>query len=298
MIVDIVTGATQGIGKAVAEFIALQRASTRNENHALVLVGRSETRGLQARDDVRHLADGKAAFRVLFESCDLSDWQSVQALPRKIEDQLKEPFQVGVLVNNAAECPVRQEWVQIPQRHDNGSVSTVSVDRQFASNVLGYHFMIKAFEPYYHNEDGITQSHIVNVASTWAGGLDLHDVHFKRRGYDNDDAYRQSKQCNRMQTKYWSQCLQGKALVNACHPGDPCTTLSKALGYNLYAGPPTWKQIANHSPFPVVCGLDPNNSLGNATGRWFVGRQPTRCSYERMDREAQALHDLCDSFCV
>jgi len=29
-----------------------------------------------------------------------------------------------------------------------------------------------------------------NVASYWAGGLDLNDLEFTRRSYDNDQAYR------------------------------------------------------------------------------------------------------------
>lgn len=41
-------------------------------------------------------------------------------------------------------------------------------------------------------------SRIVNVASRYAGDLSLRDVHFQRRSYDVNAAYRQSKQANRM----------------------------------------------------------------------------------------------------
>ena len=52
---------------------------------------------------------------------------------------------------------------------------------------------------------------VVNVASYWAGGLDLEDLEFKRRRYDNDAAYRQSKQADRMLTVAFAERLRGIA---------------------------------------------------------------------------------------
>jgi NAD(P)-dependent dehydrogenase (short-subunit alcohol dehydrogenase family) len=59
----------------------------------------------------------------------------------------------------------------------------------------------------------------VNVASYWAGGLDLTDLEFKRRNYDNDKAYRQSKQANRMLSAAFAEKLKPHQIaVKACHP--------------------------------------------------------------------------------
>ena len=80
-----------------------------------------------------------------------------------------------------------------------------SVDAQFSSNVLAYHFMIKEF---FQNSDRGTAANIVNVASDWAGDVDLDDLSFTRRKYDNDTAYRQSKALNRMLTKQWSEYFE------------------------------------------------------------------------------------------
>ena len=179
----------------------------------------------------------------------------------------------------------------------------VEIDKQFATNVLGYHFTTKVFADHFagaasSNEE--TKTHVVNIASNWAGNLDLDDLHFRRRGYDNDTAYRQSKQCNRMLTAAWADQSSQKGavvIINACHPGDPCTTLSRALGYNLGAGPATVQLIAQ-SPIPYLCGLEGEIA---ATGQWFEGassHQPRRCAFAGLARERRRLFEICESFAV
>jgi retinol dehydrogenase 12 len=49
---------------------------------------------------------------------------------------------------------------------------------------------------------------VVNVASYWAGGLDLNDLEFTRRSYDNDQAYRYSGPQNPDNNIRW--CLSQK----------------------------------------------------------------------------------------
>ena len=71
------------------------------------------------------------------------------------------------------------------------------IEMQFATNVLGYFRMTEHFMKFMKDQ---TDARIVNVASYWAGGLDMDDLEFKKREYDNDAAYRQSKQANRMLT--------------------------------------------------------------------------------------------------
>ena len=232
------------------------------------------------------------------------------------DDGHHQSYQVGILINNAAECPKRQKLVDRPYKDssNNNVIKIASIDKQFATNVLGYHFMLRAFEDHFSllsssssstTKTTTTTTHIVNVASNWAGDLDLDDLHFqKRRRYDNDTAYRQSKQCNRMLNQYWSnKRLQNKALVNACHPGDPCTTLSQDLGYNLYAPKPSKEEIATNSPFPLLCGFKTkrhHHELFATTGGWFEGTgiKPHRCQFERLSQDAERLFKLCESFCI
>jgi NAD(P)-dependent dehydrogenase (short-subunit alcohol dehydrogenase family) len=276
-VIDIVTGATQGIGRATAESIA----HNSNTDHALFLVGRSVERGTKVADSLRSATNRP----VFFEPCDLSDYDQVLDLKGRIAKRVDEDFRVNCLVNCAAECPRRQ--VLVERRTREGAVE--KIDGQFASNVLSQHFTMRAFQ------DRLDRSYIVNVASNWAGDLDLRDLHFRQRPYDNDTAYRQSKQCNRMLTAVWADKLPGSK-VNSCHPGDPCTTLSKDLGYNLWAPPPTRSMIEKETPIPFLCGYAGNLQ---ATAGWYQGRSETgqRDRFMSDKKKAQELFDICETYC-
>lgn len=284
IVVDIVTGASQGIGKAIAESIAAHRGE---QEHLLVLVGRNAERGAAAAQ--------KLGSNACFESCNLGDYSQVLELKNRIHQKANGEYSIGILVNDAAECPRQQEFCTIPQRRqDTGDIAFVEVDRQFATNVLGYHFMIKVFSDHFSTGDN-KPTHVVNVASNWAGDLDLSDLSFKRRGYDNDSAYRQAKQCDRMLSKLWSEKLPG-VKMNSCHPGDPKTTLSKDLGYNLWASAPTRTLIEQSTPIPLLCGF--GKPVG--TGGWYEGTSetPRRCRFASLGSQSQKLFDICESFCV
>ena len=305
--VDIVTGASQGIGRAIAEYIGEQRRhhfynehGTKEQPYKLVLVGRNVRRGQSVATSIAQTT----GLSVVFESCDLSQFQEVQRLREKLfqmshtdgDDDAPTEYRIGILVNNAAECPQQQQLVERRyRRHGNNSqITTEPVDKQFASNVLGYHFMLHVFADTF--SPGTT--HVLNVASNWAGDLDLNDLQFSRRKYDNDSAYRQSKQANRMLSKIWSDRLQGIAFVNACHPGEPCTTLSKDLGYNMYSSAPTMKMIASQSPIPYLIGF--GKKALNTTGGWYdgSGTTPRTCRFSAMTKEAKELFEICENFCV
>lgn len=323
-VVDIVTGASQGIGRAIAEYVAIQRniqhakagIAVSQESYSLVMVGRNVARGSEAADAIRRAAGG--SFPAVFEACDLSNYDDVVRLKGRIHSMARGAngddggpkdtkedgdFRVGILVNDAAECPRRQELV-LRKQMQWGEEKMVEIDKQFATNVLGYHFMLNAFRDNFAPQvnivgdlDNIRPTHIINIASNWAGNLDLSDLHFQRRGYDNDTAYRQSKQCNRMLTKVWSEKLKGSAMVNSCHPGDPCTTLSKALGYNLWSSQPSRSMIEGETPIPFLCGF--YRADVTVSGGWFQGpsEKPMRCQFAGMIKDTEKLFEVCEGFC-
>jgi len=317
--VDIVTGASQGIGKAVADSIAHHRrrhylhddgdkGDGKGSHYKLVLVGRNVPRGRDAAASIAE-SSGFPSDRVVFEACDLGNFREVHALRERIVAG-KGDCRIGILVNCAAECPKRQRLARIPRRWkgDDGSIGEERVDAQFATNVLGYHFTIRTFEDLF-SDDGSTR--VVNVASNWAGDLDLSDLSFlKRRRYDNDSAYRQSKQCDRMLSVLWANKLRDRNVsVNACHPGDPCTTLSKDLGYNLWAPPPDRAMIDGdpNCPIPFLCGFGGSGGGSSSndaatkvpTGMWFEGSTtPRQDRFASRIQEAQELFEVCESYCV
>ena len=75
----------------------------------------------------------------------------------------------------------------------------------FAINVLGHHYLTKLLIDLLEKS---SPSRIINVASDYAGGLDIEDINFDKRNYDLTAAYKQSKQANRMLTREWARKLK------------------------------------------------------------------------------------------
>lgn len=255
--VALVTGATGAIGKAVAERIASCAG------FEVVLVCRD---AVKAKAVAQHIRRRTGNDRVRVEIADLERRASIEALAARWRGS------VQVLVNNAAITPRQRE--ETPD----------GIERQFATNVLGYFWMIAAFR------DRLSRSspaRVVNVASYWAGGLDLEDLEFRRRSYDNDAAYRQSKQADRMLTAAFAERLGADDItVNACHPGDVVSNLSRSLGFGGHESPdqgastPVW--------------LATEDVGATETGKYFEHRREVRCRFS-VDRDAvEALYRACE----
>ena len=256
--VAIVTGANGVIGKAIVAGIA-------EHGFEVVMVCRDEKRAERALDEVRR-ASGGSDVRV--ELADLSRRESVFALAARWQGRL------DVLVNNAAIAPRRR--TETPE----------GIELQFATNVLGYVWMMRAFEAALRRS---VPARVVNVASYWAGDLDLSDLQFHKRAYDNDQAYRQSKQANRMLTVAFAQEWREVGItVNSCHPGDANSALSRDLGFG---GNETPEQAA---ATPVWLATDP--SLRNATGQYFANRRPARCAFAADAPSIAALDAICAKY--
>lgn len=178
------------------------------------------------------------------------------------------------IINNAAETPRKRE--ETPER----------IERQFATNVLGYFWMIQAFTPIL---TASAPSRIINVASYWAGGLELNDLEFIRRDYDNDQAYRQAKQADRMLTAVFAERLKPQQVsVYACHPGDVHSTLSHNLGFGGHETP---EQGADT---PVWLATTAEGT--EYSGKYFEHRHPVRCSFMQDKLAANALFECCAAY--
>jgi len=82
---------------------------------------------------------------------------------------------------------------------------------------------------------GSGPSRIVNVASQYAGGLDLTDLHFQRRKYNANTAYKQSKQANRVFSHTAASKFESDGIiVHACHPGVVTSNVLSGLGFGKY----------------------------------------------------------------
>ena len=229
-----VTGATGVIGGAIAKGLA-------DRGYDVVLAVRDTDRGRTVADPLR----------ATLQSVDLCRRGSVLALGRQFDGPL------DVLVNNAAVTPRRRE------------LTPEGLELQWATNVLGYVWLVDALRPALVRAEA---PRVVNVASYWAGGLQLDDVMFERRRYDNDAAYRQSKQADRMLTVSQAQELASeRIIVNACHPGDLPSTLARNLGFGGGDSP----EQAAATPLHLAT----NPALEGVTGTWWQDRRRSDCRF-------------------
>jgi len=121
---------------------------------------------------------------------DLSSPSSIRSFVHRFAK--RDNTRLDVLVNNAAIVP------------HSKTVTKEGLELQFATNVLSYFMLAVLLRPILRQTAeaslklGSGPSRIVNVASQYAGGLDLTDLHFQRRKYNANTAYKQSKQANRV----------------------------------------------------------------------------------------------------
>ncbi len=162
---------------------------------------------------------------------------------------------------------------------------------QWACNVLGYHWLIKELQKNLLRADN-APAKVVNVASFYAGGLDLSDPEFKHRSYCPDSAYQASKQANRMMARAWSQRLpKEKVCVFSCHPGVATSNVSLGLGFDLDRSEKAKKEGA---VTPLFLALDPKTSEHN--GMYFRDSTPQRCPFSDDAESVERLFNLLESY--
>ncbi len=243
----------------------MARQLATQDGYEVVLACRDEARAQRA---VTELQRATGNLSVHYELVDVSRRTSIQALVERWRGPLH------ILVNNAAISPRQRR--ETPE----------GIELQFATNVLGYFWMTQWFSVCLQKS---APARVINVASYWAGDLDLADLEFKRRRYTNGTAYRQSKQANRMLTVAWAARLRPYGVtVNACHPGDVNSQLSNDLGFGGEATPDEGADT------PVWLATDP---LGQReTGKYFEHRRAVRCHFGEDQAAVEALYAACLSY--
>jgi NAD(P)-dependent dehydrogenase (short-subunit alcohol dehydrogenase family) len=263
----VVTGATSGIGKEVAIGLASLGAH-------LVLAGRDRSRG----DEVAAAINARTgAERAAVMTVDTSDQRSIRAFAGAYRDTYGP---LDVLVNNAG--------VLLPTR----KTSVDGIELTLATNVLGYYLVTTELL------DGLragAPSRVVNVASTFAGDLDLDDLQFERRPYDGMAAYAQSKACDRMLTWAFARRVQGTAVtVNAMAPG-------LVLGTSLYRHltPAAKRGLEQYGSRSLAEGaetavwLASSPELNGVTGRFFEQGTEIPCQF-RDEEVEERLWQTCE----
>jgi len=250
----LITGAYGVIGKAIAEMMA-------EKGYPLILVGRDAAKLKKVCDDIMQQTGRKDIVGI---AVDLSREAAIKDLAAELKRE-----EISILINNAGTTP--QQRAETPE----------GIETQWATNVLGYMWMKLYLQPLM--PEG---SRIVNVASFYAGYLDINDVEFKQRHYDNDTAYQQSKQANRMLSAHFAKIFKPFGItVNSCHPGEISSKLSNNLGF-YFPDPP---RKGADTPVWVATAEE----LKNVTGQYFQYRKNLPCHFSKDELKNTELFNLC-----
>lgn len=192
----LVTGATDGLGRAVAEALA-------GEGVRLLVHGRSEERLARTVADLRR-AGGDGAVEAV--RADLASLDQVRALAEEVR---RRTDRLDVLLNNAGIGSGE------PDGHDRRT-SADGYELRFAVNYLAGFLLTLELLPLLRAS---APARVVNVASLGQDPLDFDDLMLER-GYDGVRAYGQSKLAQILFTmELASRLPAGEVTVNALHPG-------------------------------------------------------------------------------
>ena len=248
----VITGPTSGIGLQIARDLAGMGA-------ALVLACRDVTKGDAVAAELRRLGSAGVTVKHL----DAASAPSIAAFARACAMDFP---RVDVLVNNAGVA------------HANRHVTPDGYELTFATNVLGYHRLSLAM---IETLQASAAARIVNVASTFASDLDLDDLQFERRPYDELQAYAQSKACNRLLTWALARRLEGTGVTaNAMAPGFvPATGLSRGLSPDLQRAYARRSGRSLSEGADTAVWLTASPDVAGISGRFFYDRRERPCEF-------------------
>jgi NAD(P)-dependent dehydrogenase (short-subunit alcohol dehydrogenase family) len=191
--VILVTGSTDGLGRAVARELAAQGAT-------VVLHGRDRAKG---EATLRQLRAETGSERLTFQPADFSSLAQVRGLAERV---LAEHDRLDVLVNNAG----------IGSGSGRRELSEDGYELRFAVNYLAAFLLTRLLEPLLVRS---APARIVNVSSAGQAPIDFDDVMLER-GYSGIQAYCQSKLALVMLTLDLAEELRGRGVTATClHPG-------------------------------------------------------------------------------
>ena len=197
----LVTGATNGIGKATAQALAEMGAT-------VVIVGRDAQKAAQVTEEIRAASDNQ---NVDWLMADLSSQQDIRHLAAEFKTKYS---QLHVLLNNAGGTFTTRQ------------VSVDGIEMTFALNHLAYFLLSNLLlEPMIAN----APARIINVSSdAHSGGkIDFENLQGER-SYSSFGPYGNSKLANILFTIELARRLEGTGVtVNALHPGLTSTGFGK-----------------------------------------------------------------------
>jgi NAD(P)-dependent dehydrogenase (short-subunit alcohol dehydrogenase family) len=249
----LITGATDGLGRAVAAELA-DRGAT------LLLHGRSEDRGQQTLSEISAQTPNAA---LTYYRADFDSLSEIRGLAERI---LAEHDRLDVLLNNAALGidPVRR-------------ITRDGLEATFQVDYLAPYMLSYLLEPLLIAS---APSRIVNVASAGQAPINFEDIMLER-SYDGMHAYCQAKLAEIMLTLDQAAELSGTGVtVNCVHPAFNMPT---KIVTHLFTPD---SEIADGVTSVLRLIGDPE--LDTTTGRYFDETQEARALDQAYDERARA----------
>jgi NAD(P)-dependent dehydrogenase (short-subunit alcohol dehydrogenase family) len=263
--VILVTGATDGLGRGVAERLAAGGAT-------VLVHGRDDARGEATIRDIRDATGNK---RLRWYRADLASLADVRALAERVTAD--EP-RLDALVNNAG--------IGTTLPGDGArQVSADGYELRFQVNYLAHYLLTRLLLPVLERS---APARIVNVSSAGQAPIDFDDVMLERH-YEGYLAYCRSKLAQIMFTVDLADELADRGVTaNALHPGTFMPT--KIV---THAGVDPLTPLEQGVDATVGLAIDP--ALDGVTGRYFDGRRESRPNPQAGDAAARRrLRDLSD----
>ncbi|MDR2212607.1 MAG: SDR family NAD(P)-dependent oxidoreductase [Pseudomonadales bacterium] len=254
----LVTGATDGLGKATAERLA-------NKGWRVLLHGRDAAKGEAVTESLRRSSGNQ---QLHYFNADLGSLAQTRALAEAL--RAAEP-RLDVLVNNAGIGP------RAP-----GAARQLSADGHelfFAVNYLSGYLLTHELLPLLQSSQA---ARIINVASIGQQALDFDDL-MLNQDYDDMRAYRQSKLAQILFTFDLAGQLQGSGVtVNALHPATLMNT-AMVLNSRYFPGP----MAALEQGVDALEHLLSAPELAKVSGMYYDGMRPERANEQAYDPEAR-----------
>ena len=268
----IITGANKGIGKEAAKEIAKLGAK-------VYMACRSLDSANQVRNEIIKETGNPNVF---VKHLDLASVDSIQKFAKSFKQK---ESKLDVLINNAG------LWTKTKK------LTEINVEQTFAVNVLGHQLLTQLLLNELRNA---APSRIINTASHFAGGLDIDDINFDKRNYNETLAYKQTKQANRMLTREWARRLEKDNIsVYSLTPGFiPDTELFReqnVVGKFLIKVFALIEGRTIQEGADTIVWLASTDKINGSNGGFFNQRKEEKCKFNNPADEKK-LWDKCEEF--
>lgn len=247
----LITGATDGIGKATAMNMAKQ-------GHRVIVHGRNKRKTEKTIEEIIHKT-GNSRINPLV--ADFASFKEVENAVEYINNHIE---RIDILINNAA--------VILPGYEE----SKDGYEMTFQVNYLSPFLLTLGILPALRKR---SRPQIINIASiAHASSLDFSRI-MRRDLYDAYTAYEISKLGNILFTYKLAEELRNEGIkVNCLHPG----VINTKLLHVLWSGGAPVNNAVN-----VINNVINEAEHNNVTGKFFVGNSPSASSEISYDKSVQ-----------